>query len=1567
MEKRRPHWTRRVAGHGGKTVLIKLVFVGAILGGVELHANTPRFRRLGQSIANGILGGLFEGKLVAGPIEELHLGLTSSIRLASADIVDPEGGRVIHAEDLRASVALGTLLRKLVGGGVDVRLSDVSIARADVVLDRDREGNAKIGDAFASPRKDGAKEEPPAPPASNARAPRVLVPPARIGHLTVHGDLVPPALDGDADDVTVAVTLADDHVVVALEDGKVTLRKPRAPNQQLDLVGHAKGSLDIALDDVGLVGKVDLVGSYGDLPVVAHATIDHDAVTASVDVARTEHAHVRSAFTGLPITAPVEVHAKANGTLPLLALSADATVGAGTLHGTGELDLREGNRFLLDADVAHLDVAALGQGLTSDLTGRVHGEGVLQPTPIGTFSVTTVPGTVETAVIPATVIAGRFEAGHVVATVRASEGGVDATGKVEVDLATNRATFDLQGRSPSLRSLSRAPNLVGGVAGARVQGTVDLAKLTVKATASANGTGLSFDAFRAKQLDATATITGPLTAPVIDASFHAQHLALVAEDKRPLVYPEATGKARITLVPTPTITNASVTVATHGEPITITADTVSIRGGAFSATGLEVAGVGEPLVLDVRGGEGAWRIRAKSPGIDLRRVGHVAGIEQLKLLPDDARAAFDIDVAQGPAGAEGHVTVGVESKKGLGTGPITTEAQATITKGRLHGRAKIVAEGFATLEIVDADVDVPRRLDGASLARTTGTAEWRGQIDLSRGAALFAGEKIERVGGTATLEGRVERGDPAAMPMVRATVRTANLEVVYGDPSTNEKSTTVSGIDLLAHASWDGRNDDTELALVSWDQRGVLASASAKSKVPVADFVTGAKQLDGRALGKLEVDAIAQVPGRPIQSLPDFLEVSGLRGRISGLVTVAGNLAHPRVAVTSKLMDLREERPAGTGKPLQPFDGVLEARWDGEHAGITFSLDERDRSSSRKRAPAPPGGPPLDRPRTVRSPAHVRGLVLLDDLRMTDLLRGRDVTELPWRADGEIELDSVNLGAMPFLSSAGMQGTLSGRLGLRDVHRTGSFDLKAHLDDFGAGGAKVQSVDILAGGRNASLYARATLRETSTTSEASEAIFQVVSQSPRVAGVHVDWDPTSPTRVDYAVRNARLALLTPLFKSSISELDGRANGAGSVTIDANGQVFEGGLAISGGRLYVNTLGEEITGFDAIARFDRSGAWRIDDATGKMGTGEFKASANGHMKGLQFVDASAKLVASRNIPISSEAATFAEATGEVSLAAKMSEDRKTLLVDIEVPKTNVQLPDRSAQNLQPLDADPTISVGVRRGGKLDSTAVRKGMGGTGSSRAVQTATKEALVTKLNVSLGKEVHLEGRGLDVNLGGKTVVELAEELRVTGRIDLRSGTIEVHGRRFTVDRGTVTFPENGEPTNPTVVAAAYWDSPDRTRVLVEFTGPLKTGKLSLRSEPAYSKNEILSVLLFGRPDPNMATGATDKTGDASGATAVGTGFVASDLNMMLSEIDENLDIETDTLSGNRARTKLGRSFFDRRLKVQVGYAPGRTYREPDTTYLFLNWQFIPQWSLVATRGDRGTSILDVLFQHRY
>ncbi|MDF2695003.1 MAG: hypothetical protein K0S65_3386, partial [Labilithrix sp.] len=886
----------------------------------------------------------------------------------------------------------------------------------------------------------------------------------------------------------------------------------------------------------------------------------------------------------------------------------------------------------------------------------------------------------------------------------------------------------------------------------------------------------------------------------------------------------------------------------------------------------------------------------------------------------------------------------------------------TISRGKLVGKGKVAADGFGLVEITSAELDVPGQLDARAFERTTGVVELRGTVDLSQGAALFAGENVERVAGLASFEARIERGDAQTLPAIRGTVRTQGLDVALGG-APPARTIEIAGVDMLSHVAWDGRTDDAEVAVLSWDKHGLLGSAGAKTKIPLMAWLKGTKKLDSQALAALAVDAVAEIPTREIVDLPSFLEPPPLRGRIGSRVAVSGTLDHPNVVVSAHASSIRENRRRVPGEAtFQPLDGSLEARWDGERAAITFALDERQRREPLR--PTTPGAKALAIParRPKKAPGHVRGLVLMTELRASDLLHGTKPSELPWLASAEVEVENLTLAALPI--TTGVTGLLTGRARVRNLNRDTSFEAKAHVDDFGAGGATVQNLDLTAGGRDASLFAHASI-----TDEASKVTLQLASKSLRMHGLDVSWDPVAPTRLDYAVQNGRLALLAPLVKGVVSEIDGRVDGAGSVNIDETSQVFEGGLALQDARLYVNLLGEEISSLSGTARFERTGVFRIDDATGRMGSGEFRAAVNGQMKGLRFMGGDATITATKDgIPISSEGATFADATGEVKLTAKMSDDRRTLLVDASVPRADVQLPDRSTQTLQSLDPDPTMAIGVRKAnGELDTTEVRKNRGGTGK----QSLTKEeaGLVTRLNVALGNEVHLEGRGLDITLGGRTLVELADELKVTGRIDLRSGTIEVHGRRFNVDRGTVTFPEGGDPGNPTVVAAAYWDSPDRTRVWVEYAGPLNGGKITLRSEPAYSPNEILSVLLFGRPDPNMAAaGATAAKSSDAGATAVGTGFIAADINRALSELDKETDIETDTLSGNRTRTKLGRSFFDRRLKVQIGYAPGRTtYREPDTTYLFLNWQFIPKWSLVATRGDRGTSILDVLFQHRY
>jgi hypothetical protein len=47
------------------------------------------------------------------------------------------------------------------------------------------------------------------------------------------------------------------------------------------------------------------------------------------------------------------------------------------------------------------------------------------------------------------------------------------------------------------------------------------------------------------------------------------------------------------------------------------------------------------------------------------------------------------------------------------------------------------------------------------------------------------------------------------------------------------------------------------------------------------------------------------------------------------------------------------------------------------------------------------------------------------------------------------------------------------------------------------------------------------------------------------------------------------------------------------------------------------------------------------------------------------------------------------------------------------------------------------------------------------------------------------------------------------------------------------------------------------------------------------------------------------------------------------------------------------------------LGVPPPGT--NPDTTLFTLSWRFLRQWSLETTFGDAGTSILDLVWQHRY
>lgn len=345
---------------GARGVALVAVFGGAVVLGVKLHANVAGFRRAGAEIGNRAMASVFEGRIVVERIDRLSIGPKATLDASSVEITDPDGRRVIHADGIHGTIDLRSLLRSIWrGSGPAVELEDAKIDKVEVVLDRGPDGAVTIARAFHTRSSGAAGPAKPAVDTGPSQHPPYLdIASARIGHGWVHGNLVPPALDGDADALKARVHLEHDVVRVDLDEGKVTLRAPHAPNQQVPIAGNAKGAIAITLGTTTISGHAELEGAAGAVPVIAKAAIDRDDVEATVDVARIDVTPLGQAFTGLPFGRPVEAHARAHGKLPVLAIDARARIGESDVTANGEIDLREGHGFRLDADAAHVDASS---------------------------------------------------------------------------------------------------------------------------------------------------------------------------------------------------------------------------------------------------------------------------------------------------------------------------------------------------------------------------------------------------------------------------------------------------------------------------------------------------------------------------------------------------------------------------------------------------------------------------------------------------------------------------------------------------------------------------------------------------------------------------------------------------------------------------------------------------------------------------------------------------------------------------------------------------------------------------------------------------------------------------------------------------------------------------------------------------------------------------------------------------------------------------------------------------------------------------------------------------------
>ena len=172
-------------------------------------------------------------------------------------------------------------------------------------------------------------------------------------------------------------------------------------------------------------------------------------------------------------------------------------------------------------------------------------------------------------------------------------------------------------------------------------------------------------------------------------------------------------------------------------------------------------------------------------------------------------------------------------------------------------------------------------------------------------------------------------------------------------------------------------------------------------------------------------------------------------------------------------------------------------------------------------------------------------------------------------------------------------------------------------------------------------------------------------------------------------------------------------------------------------------------------------------------------------------------------------------------------------------------------------------------------------------------------------------------------------------------------------------------------IVATAHWDAPDGTRVYADFSGRVTSGKLSLRSEPSLTQDQILALLLFGSPDGSFGAAAPPGQQESTGVMAAGMagGVATQGLNKAISGIT-SVDITTrvDTSDANSPNPELAVQILEERLRPRGLQArcppPGQN---PDRTLVTLDWRFVRPFSLAAVVGDQGSTALDLMWRMRY
>lgn len=1432
------------------------------------------------------------------------LGL-GGVRGVDATVEDRSGRPVIVAHGVSVHMATLTLLRSLLGRPPSPLTVHVySASIDDANVVLDHDANGNLLIANAFAP---AHPKEPSPPNPNPRRLRIMVDRFSLTHVRAQRALP----GGRALDVSGALE-------ARLDQGA-----------QADAIPDAMLKWD---------------GSVGAIATSMHASVNEQRVDAVVDVPPFAASALRALLPGSPLERRGSAHVEVHG--PISNVQAK-------LHVDADEAALDGN-----ASYVGFHTAAVSHG-AADLT--VH-QGKLGETWIPDASLLGTASLRGSALVRALADLTIEEPGAPTrVTLQASPRG---GGQPVVDFEVDSSSTDL----------TRVPQLVPPVRGSyrlSFAGRLDPSDRTIEGDLRASARGVSRGSAGVDDATIDARAHGALGDPIVFASvraggLHAGNTKIDAAEVTaygPAMSPHVVLAARASTLPSVegstdvelghgiVLSSLRLALAHAGQLATVAARRIELggaRGGGIRVDDARVDGMGKPLLGSATVTPSDIELRVTSDGLDLARIARLAHIEKNL---GAGTLGLDADVHVGPRRAEGRLRLDLQCAV-IGE---AHDVDAHIS-GSVDGRHVAAVVRASARELGTFALNAP----AVHLARddTRSIAAWRdawgdvtfdADVNLGRVAALVPREDLplSEARGRIVARGHVERDDGHDFtPDVGLSLHTQDLVLAPRTPMRRDIDYVwvspkppwrLVGVDLDVDAHVDGQSGATQLMIRARDAKSEIAQLDVSAPSASFEDFYGDKRTRTERLLRTPVQAHLTMPERGLWTLPPSLQQSFLTGSAQADVRVSGTALAPHVDARATLRGSRFQADV----TAVPIDVELGARYDGERADVTVRGLSKDQ--------------------------EVLNLKSIVNASVAPLLEHKRAP-FAWSADTKAHFEGFPLQSIPVLDDKLIAGAVRGDLELSGLHRDANARADLTVDDLRIGGVPYRSATVHASADGRGVDANLRIDQ-------SDGFLQANARAAATWGASLapTLDPNRPLDASLGAKAFRMGGLEPMMQGVLDELDGRLDGNVVVQLDPRTRSarMAGGLLFYDGRFQASAGGGEFHGVQATVSLTPDGVIALSKLTALGVTGRLEATGSAQMRGTRLESARASIVIPSNapIPLSASGVEVGNVDGRFDITETTRGD--TMDVQVKVPQARVALPVKSGGRAQALGPMKNVSIGAHRGDAaklvtfpLDPEKRKKVPEGRAEAQA------QSGQISLAVNLDEVRVLRGKDLRVSLGGKLKVDTSSGAQagpaVTGQINLKpGGRLSVQGKTFTVEHGTVSFVD--DPSNPQIVVRASYQAQDGTLVYADFIGPLKTGKVTLSSEPPLPRQEIVELLLFGTtsgPQPQTPEG----TPATQALTTVG-GEATQPINHMLDQI--GLGAVTAKVGSTAAGTAAPEIEVQiaKDISVQIAVVLGQPPPgvNPDHTLLTLDWRFASKWSLASTVGDAGTTIFDLLWRKRY